>query len=136
MRNFLQEERKHLGLKQSQVSDFLEIRAASLSDYEKGKRQPNLEVLIKLLDLNYDMQFVMTGQRDKTHLTTEEKFLLEKFRDADKRKQQMVLGLLIMDESNMLQAAAGEIGKGQGSQVGRNQIGNISDSDIGDITQK
>lgn len=136
MRNFLQEERKHLGLKQSQVSDFLEIRAASLSDYEKGKRQPNLEVLIKLLDLNYDMQFVMTGQRDKAHLTTEEKFLLEKFRDADKRKQQMVLGLLIMDESNMLQAAAGEIGKGQGSQVGRNQIGNISDSDIGDITQK
>lgn len=136
MINKLQEERKRLGYRQHYVADKAGITVPTLSNYEKGKRQPDLSVLMKMADMGYDMQFVMTGQRDKAHLTTEEKFLLEKFRDADKRKQQMVLGLLIMDESNMLQAAAGEIGKGQGSQVGRNQIGNISDSDIGDITQK
>ncbi len=122
MSNFLQQERKRLGLGQSQVSEFVGITVPTLSNYEKGKRQPDLDVLMKMRELGYDMKYVMTGERDSNHLTAEEAFLLEKFRQADQNKRNSALAVLMFDEESIQRSVS-------------NSIGNISNSTVGDIKQ-
>lgn len=122
MSNYLQEERKRLGLKQAQVADFIGTTVPTLSNYEKGKRQPDLNVLIKMAELGYDMKYVMTGQRDSQHLTNEEKFLLDKFRQASKEKQTAVLGALLANSDCVAHAVA--------VNVGDNNSGNVAGGNL------
>ncbi len=113
---FLQKERKRLNLDRLYVADFVGTSPQTLSTYENDKAYPNFRILLKMAELGYDIQYVMTGKRDKNHLTNEEKFLLEKFREADKRKQNMVLGMLILDDNNV--------------NFAKNIIGDINGNDV------
>ena len=48
---FLLEKRRSLGLSQKEVALSIGVRANALSNYELGKRQPPIDILIKLSDL-------------------------------------------------------------------------------------
>lgn len=108
MISFIKEERKRLGFNQTYVAEKTGITVQSLINYEKGKRQPDLNVLIKMAEIGYDIRFVVTGQRDSNHLTNEEKFLLDKFRQTSKEKQTAVLGVLLFDGDSVADAVAGK----------------------------
>ncbi len=121
MINFLKEERNRLGYNQSYVADYISVAVPTLSNYEQGKRSPDLSILIKMAEIGYDMQFVITGKRDSNHLTNEDKFLLEKFKAADKNKQAAVWALLLTETDTMLKAVAGEVGNGKGTTINVNK---------------
>ena len=59
----LRSERLRLGLKQTDVLKSIDVAIATLSNYETGKRSPDLEFLLKLGGLGYDVGYVVTGQR-------------------------------------------------------------------------
>lgn len=130
MARFLQEERKRLGFNQSEVSENTGVSMTSQSYYETGKRFPDSQYLLKLAEMGFDINFVLTGQRDSNHLTNEEKFLLDKFRQASKEKQTAVLGALLFDGDSVAVSVAAQSAKAKD-----NHIGDISNSTIGDITQ-
>ncbi|MCL2391224.1 MAG: helix-turn-helix domain-containing protein [Oscillospiraceae bacterium] len=50
----LSELRKNRGLKQSDVSELINVSASSISSYERGKRDPNFDVLTDLSEV-YDV---------------------------------------------------------------------------------
>lgn len=47
----LQEARKCKGLKQKEVSEYLNIAWRTYQNYETGERRPNFEILVALADL-------------------------------------------------------------------------------------
>lgn len=59
----LKSERIRLGLKQTDVLKAIDVAIATLSNYETGKRSPDLDFLLKLGDIGYDLVYVVTGQR-------------------------------------------------------------------------
>lgn len=59
--------REEAGYTQKQVSEMLKISQVTLSRYEKGTREPSIEVLCKLIDF-YEVRadwVLGTGKRDK-----------------------------------------------------------------------
>lgn len=59
----LRSERLRLRLKQTDVLKAIDVAIATLSNYETGKRSPDLDFLLKLGELGYDVGYVVTGQR-------------------------------------------------------------------------
>lgn len=99
MARFLKKERKRLGFNQDYIAEYTNVSMTSQSNYETGKRFPDSQYLLKLVELGFDINYVLTGKRDKNHFTNEEKFLLEKFRESDKTKKNMLLHLLMFNET-------------------------------------
>ncbi|PID66609.1 MAG: hypothetical protein CR975_02215 [Gammaproteobacteria bacterium] len=136
MKNRIREERKKLGLSQTQLAEMVGLKLNAQSKYERGETEPKASYFIALDDIGADIHYILTGERIEGEIiSNEEKFLLEKYRQADKRKRQMILGMLIMDDKTILRAVAGETGQGKGSKVANNKIGNISDSTVGSLKQ-
>ncbi len=129
------EERKKLGFNQTDFAKIGGVQISAQSNYEKGTRIPNADYLAGIESVGADIFYIVTGKRSSHHLSSEEVFLLEKFRTADKNKQVAIWSLLLTNTEDMLKAVAGEVGKGKGSQIGGNQIGDISHSTVGDIKQ-
>ena len=48
--NRLEQLRKQQGLSQASVADFLKITQQAYSNYEKGKREPDYDMLVKISD--------------------------------------------------------------------------------------
>lgn len=89
---FLAEERKRLNLTAKDVADFVGVAIPTQSNYENGKRSPDAAYLTKITDLGFDIHYVLTGQIDSIRLTTQEKMLVELFRQASEDVQKYILG--------------------------------------------
>lgn len=59
----LRSERLRLGLKQTDIIKAIDVAIATFSNYETGKRSPDLDFLLKLGDLGYDVGYIVTGER-------------------------------------------------------------------------
>ena len=58
--------RKNLNLNQQKVAFDLNISREALSHYENGKRQPSLDLLLKMSDyFNVSINYLITGQEFK-----------------------------------------------------------------------
>ena len=58
--------RKEKNLNQQKVAIDLNIRREALSHYENGKREPSLDMLIKMSDyFNVSIDFLITGKEFK-----------------------------------------------------------------------
>ncbi|WP_201546093.1 helix-turn-helix domain-containing protein [Psychrobacter sp. H7-1] len=77
---FLAEERSRPGLKAKGVADYAGIAIPTQSNYKKSKRCPDAQYLIKIAELGFDINYVITGRRDSLLLTTQEKLLAELFK--------------------------------------------------------
>lgn len=59
----LAEERKRLGLKQSEFADLVGTDVPKQSLYETGKRELRADYLARLAEADVDVVYVLTGQR-------------------------------------------------------------------------
>ena len=120
---FLTEERNRLNLKAKDVAEFVGVAIPTQSNYENGKRSPDAEYLAKLTDLGFDINYVLTGKRESLSLTTQEKMLIELFRQASETVQRHILaGLLTQNTAESL--------RGNVVTVGNDNDGNIAGKNI------
>jgi transcriptional regulator with XRE-family HTH domain len=85
------EERNRLNLKAKDVAEFVGVAIPTQSNYEQGKRFPDALYLMKLTKLGFNINYVLTGERDSELLNTQEKRLIELFRDAPEAVQKHIL---------------------------------------------
>ncbi|MFA5715048.1 MAG: helix-turn-helix transcriptional regulator [Candidatus Paceibacterota bacterium] len=50
MKNRLLELRKEKGVKQSKIATAIKVKSTAYSNYETGRREPNIEILIRIAD--------------------------------------------------------------------------------------
>lgn len=130
MHERLKLERERLGYTQEEFAHIGGTTRVTQGKYEQGS-EPKAGYFSAIHKVGADIFYILTGQRlEGEVLSNDEKFLLDKFRLADKRKQRIVLGMLVMDEDNMLKAAAGELGQGRGSKVFHGDVQNVADGNI------
>ena len=120
---FLTEERNRLNLKAKDVAEFVGVAIPTQSNYENGKRSPDAEYLAKLTELGFDINYVLTGRRESLSLTTQEKMLIELFRQAPETVQRHILAGLLTQNTP-------EPPKGNIVTVGDSNTGNVAGRDI------
>ena len=120
---FLTEERNRLNLKAKDVAEFVGVAIPTQSNYENGKRSPDAEYLAKLTELGFDINYVLTGKRESLSLTTQEKMLIELFRQAPETVQRHILAGLLTQNTP-------EPSKGNIVTVGDSNTGNVAGRDI------
>lgn len=120
---FLTEERNRLNLKAKDVAEFVGVAIPTQSNYENGKRSPDAEYLAKLTELGFDINYVLTGKRESLSLATQEKMLIELFRQAPETVQRHILAGLLTQ--NTTAPTTGNI-----VTVGNNNDGNVAGKDI------
>ncbi|EPG41493.1 MULTISPECIES: helix-turn-helix domain-containing protein [Acinetobacter] len=120
---FLTEERNRLNLKAKDVAEFVGVAIPTQSNYENGKRSPDAEYLAKLTELGFDINYVLTGKRESLSVTTQEKMLIELFRQAPETVQRHILAGLLTQNTP-------EPPKGNIVTVGDSNTGNVAGRDI------
>lgn len=120
---FLTEERNRLNLKAKDVAEFVGVAIPTQSNYENGKRSPDAEYLAKLTELGFDINYVLTGKRESLSLATQEKMLIELFRQAPETVQRHILAGLLTQNTP-------EPPKGNIVTVGNSNTGNVAGRDI------
>ncbi len=74
MSNFVErflEERRRLKLNQQELADAVGISKRSIGNYERGERNPDAEVLVKLGEVGVNVCYLLTGKRISTRLGLE-----------------------------------------------------------------
>jgi len=96
----LREIRVNRNLKVQEVSDYLCCLPSVYSRYESGKREPSIDVLLKLsklYEVSVDYLIGNDGAFD-TSITQNEATMIEAMRHADARAQEDALALLRLHE--------------------------------------
>jgi len=126
---FLAKERIRLGLKAKDVAEYAGIAIPTQSNYEQGKRNPDTDYLLKIAELGFDLNFVLTGRRNNNNLSTQEKMLLELFRNAPESVQRYILAGLITGEITE-NTEGPESSSGNTVRVGDSNHGDVAGRDI------
>jgi len=85
-RTRLREERKRLGLNQTEMGVLGGVSKDSQLNYENGSRSPDAEYLMAVAAAGVDIAFVLTGNRSlPSSLTPEERALLDNYKHADEQ---------------------------------------------------
>lgn len=125
---FLAEERNRLNLKAKDVAEWGGVAIPTQSNYEQGKRFPDAEYLAKLADLGFDINYVLTGRRDSLMLSSQERMLIDLFRQAPDAVKRHILVGLFSDSETQLDTLANV--KGNSVKVGDSNSGNVAGGDI------
>ena len=78
----LREERTRLGLNQEQFAALAGIQFVAQSNYETGKRSPDLDYLMAIAAAGADVLYIVTGARNAATLSADETELLRLFQAA------------------------------------------------------
>lgn len=81
----LKEERKRLGLSQTDLCERTGITRKTLFSYETGERSPNVLFLSALCDHDFDVDYILKGKQDRMRPS-----LVKKIRQAAESAFQMV----------------------------------------------
>lgn len=100
------EERKRLGFNQTEFAKFGGVQISAQGNYEKGLRVPDANYLAGISEAGADIFYILQGNRSDSFLTTEERFLLEKFRTSPSSTQNSIWALLLSDTANILEQVA------------------------------
>ncbi len=78
----LKELRKERGLRQRDIADYLSITQMSYSYYERGLREPEIALLIKLAELfNVSVDYLIENENERLEkLTNDERRVMNKYR--------------------------------------------------------
>lgn len=98
----LKEIRTHRGMKVQEVADYLCCLPSVYSRYESGKREPSIDILLKLSKLYRVSVDYLIGNEEviDTSITEKEAALLSAVRRADKRAVQDAQALLELHRVN------------------------------------
>jgi transcriptional regulator with XRE-family HTH domain len=94
----LREERKRLGLSQTEFGAAVGVAMKSQLNYEAGDRSPDGVYFAASAALGVDVLYVITGSRDyepPEALTSEEQVLLQHYRAASRDTRNAALGALL-----------------------------------------
>ncbi|AWK14733.1 helix-turn-helix transcriptional regulator [Candidatus Fukatsuia symbiotica] len=80
----LREERKRLGMTQTEFADVGGVQKTTQSNYENNIRLPDAQYLGSITKIGIDIAYIITGARTiKADITTEEQKLVENYRAMD-----------------------------------------------------
>ena len=92
--------RKQNGLSQAALGKLIGVRTQTISNWETGKSEPNLETINKLCEiLNIPLYSLISKDADY-QLNYEEAFIVNKFRELNDDGKQMIINLLNMIKKN------------------------------------
>lgn len=83
----LREERKRLGMNQTELAAAAGVQKQAQVNYEAGKRSPNADYLAALAAVGADVLYILTGQRSQpvpaeALLPVDERIMLDNYRHA------------------------------------------------------
>lgn len=88
--------RKQNGLSQAALGKLIGVRTQTISNWETGKSEPNLETINKLCEiLNIPLYSLISKDVD-CQLNYEEAFVIKKYRELNDDGKQMIINLLNM----------------------------------------
>lgn len=90
----LREERERLGFSQPAFAGLAETTKKSQIDYEKDSTQPKAGYLAAISKVGADVQYIITGVRSSSALSSDEDELLERFRAASLVVKAAAIGAL------------------------------------------
>ena len=123
----LREERVRLGMSQTTFGEVGGVTKKTQMLYEGGERAPDAGYLAAAAESGVDVRYVITGQRDAPAQevpTTEEKLLMQYFRDASPAVRKAALAALLSGSSgagsgmNMSNLGDGNVQIGSGGSLG------------------
>lgn len=91
----LKEERKRLGLSQTEFARLGGVGKTTQINYESGERSPDADYLAAIAIVGVDVQYILTETRSSMALAPEERFLIKQFRASPKALQQAALRVLL-----------------------------------------
>ena len=100
LKNFpvrLKQERRRLGLNQTQLGTAGGVLKQAQSNYEKGLRYPDASYLVGIAEAGVDVQYLLTGRTATAAtlaFTDDEERLLAGFRELKAREKSGVLALV------------------------------------------
>lgn len=96
------------GLTQVAFAERMSISLSSQKNYEKGLRKPDTDYLYKLHDADYDLHYLLTGERNVSTLSPDESELLAAWREAEDVNREIALMVLKMHSKSAPGSAKGE----------------------------
>jgi len=94
----LREERKRLGMNQTELAGIAGVQKQAQVNYESGERSPNSDYLTAIAAVGADVLYILTGSREgpvPETLTSEERVMLDYFRQASAPVRKAALGALL-----------------------------------------
>lgn len=108
----LVEERKRLGMNQTDFGRLGSVSKGSQILYEKGDGVPTGDYLAAIAFSGVDVQYVLTGVRSSVALTPEERLLIERFRESSQGLKDAALRVLLGEQvGNSSQHTFKEVGQ-------------------------
>ena len=121
---FLVEERARLGLKAKDIADYTGVAIPTQSNYEQGKRYPDAASLMKLAELGFDINYVLTGRHDSLMLSPQERMLIDLFRQSSESVQRHILAGLLTNNTSGSQKSGNTV------FVGESNSGNVAGNNL------
>ena len=118
----LREERVRLGPSQEAFGEMAGVGKQAQLRYEKGERHPDTLYMAALAKIGVDVLYVLTGQRSNTALTTEERLLLERYRESPQPLRDAALRVLLGAELSSGGATQNFHGPVRGGVAGRDIV--------------
>lgn len=116
----LKNERLRLGYGQSDIAETTNVSLKTVQRWEKEVPIPS-DKLAMLANLNFDVLFILVGQRSEAWLTKNENRMIEKYRQANADVREEVL-MLLMDGTDS--KATSNVANNHKNSVKGQQIGN------------
>ena len=112
-------ERKRLKLTRKALADRLSVADKTIQRWEADTPIPS-DKLSMMINLGFDVQYVLTGQRSNSALSSDEAFMLEKIRQADTGTRNKILMLLLGSQEIPTSGVSNQDNVVNGQQVGSN----------------
>ena len=88
-------ERDRLGLKQVDLCARIRVSKTTQIQYEQGRRRPDVNYLIDLEKLGFDLMYLLTGERSSSALSAEHQNLIDAYQDASPALRDAALAVLL-----------------------------------------
>jgi transcriptional regulator with XRE-family HTH domain len=94
----LSEERKRIGLNQTEFGKIGGVTKTSQVNYESGERSPNVDYWQAIASTGADVQYILTGVRSSAVLAPDEQLLLDRYRTSPKELKDAALRVLLLGD--------------------------------------
>lgn len=92
----LKDARKQKGLLQSELGKLIGVRTQTISNWETGKSEPNLETVNKLCEILNIPLYSLISKGADYQLNYDEAFIIKKYRELSDDGKSIVINLLKM----------------------------------------
>lgn len=88
-------ERDRLGVKQAELCETLKVSKTTQIQYEANKSRPDVDYLVKISVLGFDLMYLLTGERGAGPLPAEHQNLIDAYEAVPEDLKRAVFGVLL-----------------------------------------